>query len=148
MWYEVVSRLTVIISGFDTDAFALKMWTWMAGDLSFSKEQTLVWARSAGYMDGTDHPMMPDGRQSHKQAVFDRASMEQWFHMKYAPCPRIWFWRVGNGFHMVLLCVSAQCAQTASFLQLLKQVSVQCLLFPLLHLKKKEIKHRALFSQK
>ena len=44
-----------------------------------------------------------------------------------------------NGFYVVLLCVSAQCAQTASFLQLLKQLSVQCLVCLLLHFLKMKL---------
>lgn len=94
---------------FCTDTFALKMWT-------FQKSRPWCGQGLSGYMDGTDHPMTSAGRQSHKHAVFESASMEQWFHMKYAPCTRIWVWMVGNGFCMVLLCISAQRAQTASFL--------------------------------
>lgn len=55
---------------------------------------------------------------------------------------------MGDGFYVVLHCVSVQCGQISSFLQLVKQVSAQCLVFPLLHFFKNEIKHRALSSQK
>lgn len=53
MWHDIVSHQTIMISVFDTDTFALKMWTWMAGGLSCSKEQTLVWARSV-WLHGWD----------------------------------------------------------------------------------------------
>lgn len=49
----------------------------MAGGLSFSKSRPWCWQGLSGYLDGTDHLVVPDGRQSHKQAVFERVSMEQ-----------------------------------------------------------------------
>lgn len=49
---------------------------------------------------------------------------------------------VDDGFYVVLLCVSAQCALTAFALQLLKQVSVLCLVFPLLHFLKMKLNTR------
>lgn len=63
-------------------------------------------------------PPQPDGRPSAKHMVFETAIVEQLFHMKHA-------WESGfewqPGVFMWSCSVSAQCAQTASFLQ---QVSV------------------------